>query len=97
MKTREDNKIVKLEFLELSNYPLWAYLKKKINTFTFDAWPFMLLHIWFTPSEGPKDFVNRFFKKSDCGFWTIKSDHGKRPSSMVRFHGPWCKPALILS
>jgi hypothetical protein len=23
-----------------------------------------------------------------------KSDHGKRPSYMIRLHGPWCKLAL---
>ena len=29
---------------------------------------FLLIHIWLTPSEGPKDFV----KESDHGSWTIK-------------------------
>ena len=27
---------------------------------------------------------------------TIKLDHGKRPSSMVQLHGPWCKLALSI-
>ena len=28
--------------------------------------------------------------------WTIKSNHGKKPFSMVRLHGPWCKPVPSL-
>ena len=39
----------------------------------FGAWLFLLIHIRFTPSEGPKNFLS----------WTIMSDHEKRPSSKV--------------
>ena len=60
----------------------------------FGARSFFLVHIQFTPNEGPNGFANFFSKKSDDGSWTIKSDYGKRPSSMVRLHGPWCKLAL---
>ena len=41
--------------------------------------------IRFTHGKGPICFVKRFFNKSDHESWTIKSDHGERPSSMVRF------------
>jgi hypothetical protein len=81
-------------FFSFQNYPFWAYTKK-IRTFVFGAWSFLLVHIWFTPIEGSKDFVNWFFKKLDHGCWTIKSDHEKRPYFMVQFHGPWCKLTLI--
>ena len=70
------------------------YLKKLAHPF-FGAWLVLLIHIQCTLSEGPKGFVNSFLKKLDHGSWTIKSDHGKIPPSMVWFHGPWCKPALI--
>ena len=74
--------------LFFQNCHFWAYIKK-ISTFTFGARLVLLVHIRFTPSEGPKGFVNWFFKKSDhqVGSW-------KRPSSKVRFHGPWCRPTL---
>ena len=55
---------------------------------------FLLVHIWFTPSEGSKGFVNWIFKKSDHGSWTVKSDHGIKPFSMLWLYGPWCKLAL---
>jgi hypothetical protein len=32
-------------------------LKKSAHSF-FGAWSFLLVHVWFTPSEGPKGFVN---------------------------------------
>ena len=59
MKTKKDKRMIKLEFFiyfSFSNFFL-AYIKK-IITFTFGAWSFLLVHIRFTPSEGPKDFVN---------------------------------------
>jgi hypothetical protein len=40
----------------------------KISTHSlFGAWSFLLVHIWFTPSEGPKSFVNWSFKKPNHG------------------------------
>ena len=51
-------------------------LKKSIHSF-FDAWSFLQVHIWFTPSEGPKDFVNQFLKKLDHESHTMKLGHGK--------------------
>ena len=65
MKTKVDKKMVKLDF--------WAYTKK-ISTFTFGAWSFLLVHIWFTPNEGPKAFVDYFFKEIEL--W-------KKPPSIV--------------
>ena len=77
----------------LKTAPFVSILKTKTHSL-FGAWAFLLVHIWFTPSEGPKCFVNWFSKKLGHGSWTTKSDHGKRPSSVVRLHGPWCKLAL---
>ena len=48
----------------------------------------------FTPSEGPKGFVNWFKKKTKPWKLDIKSDHGKTLSSMVWLHGPRCEQAL---
>jgi hypothetical protein len=62
-----------------------VHILKKSAHSLLGAWLTLLVHIRFTPSEGPKGFVNLFFKKSD---------HGKRPSSIVQLHGPWFKPTL---
>ena len=53
------------------------------------VWSYLLIHIRFTLSEGPKGFVNWFFEESDYESWTIKSDHGKGhlPWSDVMVHG----------
>ena len=56
----------KMSFLDI-------YILKKITHSFFGAWLFLLVHIWFTPSEGPKGFINWFLKKSDHGSWIIKS------------------------
>ena len=61
MKTREDKRMVKLDFFFFQNFLYWTY-NNKISLFTFDAWSFLLVHIWFAPSEGPKGFVNYDFK-----------------------------------
>ena len=86
----------KLNFIFFKTAPIGHILKKSTN-FLFGAWSFLLVHIWLTPSEGPKGFVNWFGKKSNHGSWIIKSDRGQMPSSMVILHGPWCKPALRVS
>ena len=57
---------------EWSNFILFfqnclvGHILKKSTHPLLGAWSF-LVHIRFTPSEGPKDFVNWFFKKSDHG------------------------------
>ena len=89
-KRRHENGWTWICFLKTTRFG--HILKKSVHPF-FGAWV-LLVHIWFTSSEGPKGFVNFFFKKSGHGSWTIKSDHGKMPSSMVQLHGPWCKLAL---
>ena len=88
MKPRKDKRIVKLEFFFFQKCSFKHILKKSAHSL-FDAWSFLSVPIWFTPSEGPQGFVNWFLKKS--GPW--RSDHGKKPSSMVRLHAPSCKPA----
>ena len=44
MKTREDKIMFKLDFVFITTY--------------FGGVSFLLVHIWFTPSEGPTGFVN---------------------------------------
>ena len=56
MKTREDKRVVKLDF-NFQDFPYWTYIFKKISTLLFGAWSFLLVHIQLTPSEEPKDFI----------------------------------------
>jgi hypothetical protein len=66
---------------------------KRAHSF-FGAWSFLLVHIRFTPSEGPHSFVKCFFPpKSNHGNWTEKKYHLPRSDFMV--HGvnyPWTFP-----
>ena len=48
LKRREAKRVITLE--SLSNRPFSTYLKK-ISTFTFGAWSFLVVHIRFTPSS----------------------------------------------
>jgi hypothetical protein len=92
MKTKEDKRMVKLEFLFFSKTALFGPILKQSSHSLFGAWSFLLVHIQITPSEAPRGFViffNFFSKKLDHGSWTIKPDRGKRPSSMVQLQGPW--------
>ena len=82
--------MVKLEFL--SKLPFLTWIKQSAHSL-FGA----LVHIHFTPSEGPKNFVNWFsFYKLDHGNWTIKWDLGKKPSSMIRLYGLYW-PSIALN
>jgi len=57
MKTMEDNIMVKFElFFKIALFG--HMLKKKSAHSLFGAWSFLLVHIWFTPSEGSTYFVN---------------------------------------
>jgi hypothetical protein len=59
MKTREDKRIIIfLFFYFLENHPFEYILKKSASHSLFGAWPFLSVHIRFTPSEEPKDFPN---------------------------------------
>ena len=77
------------------NYPFWTYFKQKFAHIHFlvhghSSWSTFTLHlVW-----DAKTLLNWFVKKSDHGCWIMKSNHGKRPSSMIQPHGPWYKPAL---
>jgi hypothetical protein len=64
MKTREWS-----IFFPSSKIIIYGHILKK--TFTFSAWSFLLIHIQFTPIEGPKNFVNWYFKNSN---WTMKEN-----------------------
>ena len=52
----EDKIMVKLDFDFFQTFLYWG-IKKSTHSL-FGAWSFLLVHIWFTHSEGPKDFVN---------------------------------------
>ena len=94
-KTSQDKKVNWMVQLKLFSIVLLLNIYSKKSThLLFGAWSFLLVHIWFTPSEGPKGFVNWFFKKLDHGSWTIKLEHGNFHLPYVWIHGPWCKPAL---
>ena len=55
MKTREDKRMIKLEyFFKIS---IFEHILKKLAHLFFGAWSFFLVHIQFTPNEGPKGFV----------------------------------------
>jgi hypothetical protein len=61
MKTREDTILFKVGFSSFfSKLPFWGInLYKKIAyNLLFGAWLLLSVHIRFTPSEGPKGFVN---------------------------------------
>ena len=66
MKTR---KWLNLFFFQ--NY-FCKHILKTSTCSCFDAWLYLLVHIQFTPSEGPNNFVNLLLKKSDHG----KKFHG---------------------
>ena len=44
-----------LDFLKAA---LFDHILLKLAHPLFDAWSFLLVHVWFTPSEKPKGFVN---------------------------------------
>ena len=50
--------MVQLDLFIFYKTALLEHILKKNSTFTFGAWSFVLAHIRFTPSEGPKGFVN---------------------------------------
>ena len=85
MKTREDKRLVKLVLF--SNMPFLGIHSKKSTLSLVDAWSFLFVYIRFTPSEGPKDFVNCFFRLfiyKENRPW--KSDHKVGP---LKDHLPW--------
>ena len=43
-------------------YPFWTYILKKPAHPFFGAWSLLLVHIRFTPSQGPEGFKNAFKK-----------------------------------
>ena len=51
----EDKRIVNLFFLKIA---IFGHMLKKSTHSLLGVWSFLLVHIRFTPSEGPKDFVN---------------------------------------
>jgi hypothetical protein len=99
-RKRQENDQTWLLFFIISPFVHYYFLNENKNQHIhfFGVWPFFLVHIRFILSEGPKGFVILLLIfKSDQGSWTIKSDHGKMPSSMVCLHGPCCKLTLDVS
>ena len=67
MKTRQNKRMVKLDylFIYLFKTTYFEHILKKSTHSLLGAWSFLLVHIWFKPSEGPKGFVNFFLNNSD--------------------------------
>ena len=84
-------------FFFLLKTALFGHILKESAHSLFGAWSFLLVHIRFTPSERPEDFVKRFFW--EIGPWKLDHQVGpwKKTIFMVRLHGPWCKPALSIN
>ena len=84
MKTRQDKRMVKLDSFSPKKPLLDMYYKNKhihclVHNHSF--WSTFYVHL---VKEGSNDFGNRlYFFKPDHGNWTIRSDHGLMPSSMV--------------
>ena len=53
------------------------------------AWSFLLVHIWFTPSEEPKGFVIDFLRYGtmELGPWSRTMEKGRPPWSNFMVHG----------
>ena len=80
--------MVKLDFFLniFFKTPLFGHmLKKNQHIHFFGAWAFLFGHIQFTPSEGPKGFVNSFFLLKTVP-WNL--DHQVAPWKITFFHGP---------
>ena len=90
-KWREEQTKKLLDLIHFSKTTLLEHILRKNSTFTF--WCMVIPldpHSVVTPNEKPKDFVKWFFSNNG----PRKLDHnGRRPSSMVRLHGPQCKHA----
>jgi hypothetical protein len=54
-KTRKWSTLIFLFFLKTASF---GHILKESTHSCFDAWLFLLVHIRFTPSEGPKGFAN---------------------------------------
>ena len=84
------------------NGQTWFFLKivlsghvlKKSAPSLFGASSFFLVHIWFTPNEGPKAFNTNFLRSQtmEVGPWTRTIDKGHLPWSNFMVHSvnwPW--------
>ena len=59
--------------------PLFGHILIYLPNLLFGAYLLLLVHIQYTPSEGPKGFKMCFFRNYD---------RGKRPSNMGQLCGP---------
>ena len=78
-KEDEDKRVVKPELF--SKLPFSDMYQKKPARSLFGAWSFPLVHIQFTPSEEPKEFIKLFFK--EVRPWKNAILHGPTSWSMV--------------
>jgi hypothetical protein len=68
-------------------FPKLRFLSNLLEKSThslFGAWSFFLVHIGFTPCEGPKGFVNCFFEKLDHA-WKLEHQVGSWKKAIL--HG----------
>ena len=62
--------------------PFWACIKKNPAHSLFSAWSFFLVHIRFTPSEGPKAFKSIYLR-------SLSMEVGPRTRTIQKGHLPW--------
>ena len=62
---------------------VFEHLCKKPTHSVFGAWSFLLVHISFTPSEGPKGFVYIYFLRNRI------MKVGPSSQTMNKGHLPW--------
>jgi hypothetical protein len=65
------------------------YIKKPTHPF-LGACLLLLVHVWFTPNQGPKGFKNAIFRNQTMKMWPWKL-----PFQMGQLHGPWYKQPLV--
>ena len=83
-KSIEAKRMVKVFFFFsyfLENCPFCAHIKKKPSPPLFAPWSFLLVHIWFAPSEGSMALKTNFYEVRP---W--KSHHELGPLTNANFH-----------
>ena len=75
---------------------LFEHILKKTAHPLFGAWSLLLVHVWFTPSQGFKGFKNAFSRNEIMEVFPWIVTLGKMPFDMGQLHGPWSKQPLSL-
>ena len=69
-----------------SQTTIFGHISKKLaHPFFFGAWSFLLVHIWFTPSQGPKGFKNAIIQIRTMEVWSWSVTMEKCPLTWDNF------------